>query len=193
MGRQARAAHAHQDLADTRDRGACVADRPCHARRPPRLSRRPRHRERHGQPLPARGLRAAASRAIASPNAYRRATAYRRARGPHPTPRAGVGHIPRTEAAERIWCTLYLDEAGLAARRPGLLGALLARGPAHITRLALLFALLAKARAVDVDHLTAACAWWDYCVASTEIIFADRTGNDTADRIRAELVPGQRR
>ncbi|HLK12373.1 MAG TPA: DUF3987 domain-containing protein [Candidatus Binatia bacterium] len=102
-----------------------------------------------------------------------------------------IGHVPRTEAAEALWCKLYLDEKGLAAKRPGLLGALLARGPAHLTRLELIFALLASARARDVNHLIAAAAWWDYCVASAEVIFADRTGNDAADRIRAELLPGE--
>jgi hypothetical protein len=70
----------------------------------------------------------------------------------------GVGFLPRTTGAERLWCQLYPK---LSTERPGLEGALLARGPAHVIRLAALFALLEKATAVDVPHLTAATAWWD--------------------------------
>ncbi len=57
-------------------------------------------------------------------------------------------------------------------------------------RLAALFALLAQATAVDVPHLTAATAWWDYVVESVGIVFTERTGNSVADRIKAEMLPG---
>jgi hypothetical protein len=57
-------------------------------------------------------------------------------------------------------------------------------------RLAALFALLGRASAVDVPHLKAAAAWWDYVEDSVEIVFADRTGNSVADRIKAEMLPG---
>ena len=57
-------------------------------------------------------------------------------------------------------------------------------------RLAALFALLSKATAVEVPHLMAALAWWEYVITSVEIVFADRTGNTVADRIRAEMLPG---
>jgi hypothetical protein len=99
----------------------------------------------------------------------------------------GVGFLPRTAGAERLWCQLYPK---LSAERPGLQGALLARGPAHVMRLGALFALLEKATAVDVPNLTAAMAWWDYVVDSVGIVFADRTGNSVADRIKAEMLPG---
>ena len=98
-----------------------------------------------------------------------------------------VGCLPRTAAAERLWCELYPE---LSTEQPGLSGALLARGPAHVMRLAALFALLAKAPAVDVPHLTAAAAWWDYVTDSVGIVFADRTGHLVADRIKAEMLPG---
>jgi hypothetical protein len=98
-----------------------------------------------------------------------------------------LGPCARTPAAERVWCDLYPE---VSRHRPGLLGALLARGPAHLVRLGLIFSMLARARAVDEQHLTAAAAWLDYCSASTAIIFANRTGNDAADRIRAEMLVG---
>ncbi len=98
-----------------------------------------------------------------------------------------VDLLPRTTAAERLWYELY---PALSTDRPGLAGALLARGPAHVMRLAALFALLAQATAVDVPHLTAATAWWDYVVESVGIVFTERTGNSVADRIKAEMLPG---
>jgi hypothetical protein len=100
----------------------------------------------------------------------------------------GVGELRRTPAAENLWCQRYPE---LTADRPGLLGALLARGAPHVVRLSAIFAVLDLARAIDVAHLTAALTWWDYCQASAEVIFADRTGNDTADRIRTEMLSGQ--
>jgi hypothetical protein len=98
------------------------------------------------------------------------------------------GELRRTEAAEDLWCTVYPT---LTAVRPGLAGALLARGTAHVTRLSALFALLALAPLIDAEHLTAALSWWDYSVASVETIFADRTGNAEADRIKAEMLSGE--
>jgi hypothetical protein len=100
----------------------------------------------------------------------------------------GIGYIGRTPEATALWETLY---PALSEGRPGLVGALLARGPAHVTRLSSLISLLSQARAVDVPHLTAASAWWDYNVASIERIFAGRTGLDEADRILAAMMPGQ--
>jgi hypothetical protein len=112
--------------------------------------------------------------------AARTAAALRRARA--------VGFLTRTARAERLWCEVYPH---LSAEQPGLRGALLARASAHVMRLAALIALLAEAAVVDVPHLTAALAWWDYVVASVDVIFHDRTGNAEADRIKAEMLPGQ--
>src|SRR5262249_33729197 len=91
-------------------------------------------------------------------------------------------------AAAAAWNALYPT---LRQERPGLLGALLARGPAHVARLSALFALCDRRAAVDLPHLQAAAAWWRYATASTEVIFANRTGLDAADRIRTEMLPGQ--
>jgi hypothetical protein len=80
----------------------------------------------------------------------------------------------------------------LTVGRPGLHGALLARGPAHVVRLSELFALLALSNSIKAAHLEWALAWWDYNVKSVEMIFSDRTGNADADRIKAELLPGEK-
>jgi hypothetical protein len=100
-----------------------------------------------------------------------------------------VQTLRRTERAADLWCTLYPE---VKKPRPGLRGKLLARGAAHVTRLSCLFALLDRSALVDVAHLRAAAAWWDYVVESVDVIFAGRTGDDVADRIRTEMLPGQR-
>jgi hypothetical protein len=99
-----------------------------------------------------------------------------------------IGCIRRTPRAAELWKDLYPE---LSKGRPGLVGTLLARGPAHVTRLSTLFALLDRTCEVDVPHLTSAAAWWEYNVKSVEIIFAGRTGSDAADRIKAEMLPGE--
>jgi Protein of unknown function (DUF3987) len=96
--------------------------------------------------------------------------------------------IRRTPAAERLWAEIYPT---LTADQPGLLGKLLARSEAHVARLSALYALCALSPQIDVEHLKSALALWDYCESSTRLIFANRTGDDTADRIRSELLPGQ--
>jgi hypothetical protein len=54
-----------------------------------------------------------------------------------------------------------------------------------------MIAVGSQAASIDVPHLTAALAWWDYVTASVGIIFSDRTGNAEADRIRTEMLPGE--
>ena len=99
-----------------------------------------------------------------------------------------VGEMRRTPAAAALWGHIYPT---LTADRPGLLGQLLARSEAHVTRLSALYALSAQQAEIDVEHLEAALALWDYIEASTEIVFGDRTGNEVADRIRSEMAPGE--
>jgi hypothetical protein len=100
----------------------------------------------------------------------------------------GIALVERTAAARALWCERYPT---LTVDRPDLTGALLARGPGHVTRLATLFALLTPAPRVDVEHLESALAWWEYGRQSVAFVFGDRTGNVTADRLRAEIMPGQ--
>jgi hypothetical protein len=100
----------------------------------------------------------------------------------------GCGEISRTPEAEEFWTHLY---PALTADRPGLVGKLLARAEAHVARLSALYALLAQTRAISMDHLMSALAVWEYCARSVERVFAERTGLDAADRIKAEMLPGQ--
>jgi hypothetical protein len=88
------------------------------------------------------------------------------------------------DEARACWCEFYEKEA---VERPGMLGAITARGEAQVVRLTLLYALLDQKAAMGVEHLKAAIALWDYCKASTRHIFGDRLGDATADTILAAL------
>jgi hypothetical protein len=61
------------------------------------------------------------------------------------------------------------------------------RAEAHVVRLAVIYAVLDSAEAIDVEHLQAALAVWDYCFQSAAYIFGDSTGNPTADKVLARL------
>lgn len=88
------------------------------------------------------------------------------------------------EAARPLWVRAY---DALAIERPGLLGAITQRAEAQVVRLALLYALLDGAAVIEVPHLKAALAVWDYCERSASYIFGDAIGDSTADRILDEL------
>jgi hypothetical protein len=95
-----------------------------------------------------------------------------------------VGRVRMTDAAARKWELLYED---LSAEQPGLLGAIIARAEAQTIRLAMLYALLDLRDRIDVDHLAAALAIWEYCEASAAYIFGDAVGDPVADDILRAL------
>lgn len=99
-----------------------------------------------------------------------------------------AGELRFTAAAADRWEALYTERA--ERRRYGLTGALTARAEAHIARLALLYALLDQADDIDVVHLAAGEAVWDYAERSARHIFGDSTGDPLADYIRGFLRDG---
>jgi hypothetical protein len=86
--------------------------------------------------------------------------------------------------AELVWRRLY---AALDKDIPGILGVLTARAPAHILRLSSIYAALDCSPVVEVVHLNAAIAIWDYSASSCRYIFGRSTGDRKADRIYEEL------
>ena len=82
--------------------------------------------------------------------------------------------------AREIWHEVYEE---LSEGKPGLLGAVTARGEAHAVRLALTYALLDRATEIKTEHLMAALAVWEYCERSAAWIFGEATGDPVADRI----------
>lgn len=94
------------------------------------------------------------------------------------------GLVGFTPVAADLWASEY---AGLNLDRPGTLGDVTSRAPAHVRRLALIYALLDNAGDVDVAHLRAALAVWCYCLASAEFIFGglNPVAREVHERLRA--------
>jgi hypothetical protein len=89
-----------------------------------------------------------------------------------------ASEITRNEEARAIWHKVY---GPLSEGRPGLAGALLARGEAHVMRLALLYALLDRSTVIEAPHLLAALALWEYVERSVYFVFGDSLGDPVAD------------
>jgi hypothetical protein len=87
--------------------------------------------------------------------------------------------------AERAWIEIY---PALSEGKPGLLGAMIARGEAQVIRLAMLYAALDGAGGeIRPEHLNAALAVWEYCEQSARWTFGGRLGDPLADTILEAL------
>lgn len=75
----------------------------------------------------------------------------------------------------------------LTADRPGLYGAMTARAEAQAARLASVYAVLDCSSTIEISHLRAALAVWDYCQDTCFYIFGKYLGDHVADRILSEL------
>lgn len=91
-----------------------------------------------------------------------------------------LGELDRTEETWQAWEQVYEP---LTAGRGGLLGAMLARGAAHVTRLSLLYAMLDGDDLIRPEHHAAALAVWRYAEQSASLIFGDLLGDPVADAI----------
>ena len=96
-------------------------------------------------------------------------------------PRAEVG---MTAAARERWTAEY---PALTASGDRLTDHMTARAEAQVIRLALIYALLDQAGAIDVAHLEAALTLWRFCKASSDYIFGELTGDAPADAILRAL------
>jgi hypothetical protein len=90
-----------------------------------------------------------------------------------------------SDAAWASWLTFYNN---VNDDTHGLVGALTARSEAHVTRLALIYAVADRAELVRLEHLQAALAVWDYCVRSVAWVWGDVLGHRDADRILDALT-----
>jgi hypothetical protein len=89
------------------------------------------------------------------------------------------GCLRRTPAADQRWADLYNlmgdDDP------PGLLGAAIARAEAQCLRISIAYAIADGADSIDLDHLEAAWALWNYCRATAALIFPPKT--DDRDKL----------
>ncbi len=95
-----------------------------------------------------------------------------------------IGRVTMSPEAAEGWEKTYPQ---LSADRPGLLGALTARAEAQVVRLAMIYALWDGKARIDLQHLMAAMAVWEFASASVEYIFGDSLGNVVADAILSAL------
>ena len=95
-----------------------------------------------------------------------------------------VGRVEMTDDARSKWAAVY---PALSAGKPGLLGAVIARAEAQTVRLALIYSLLDGSDRIDLPHLEAALAVWEYCELSAAHIFGDAVGDPVADDILRAL------
>jgi hypothetical protein len=95
-----------------------------------------------------------------------------------------IGEMCRDVEAETWWAQLYDD---LSEGQPGLFGAITARAEVQVMRLAAIYAALDGMSLIEVPHIKAALAIWQYCEASARYIFGDSTGDPVADRILSAL------
>jgi hypothetical protein len=94
------------------------------------------------------------------------------------------GRLMRDQDCRELWHDVY---PRLSTARPGLAGAMTARALAHVTRLSMLYAILDRSGWIQVPHLRAALACWEYAAASVAYVFGDSLGNDVADEVLDQL------
>ena len=92
--------------------------------------------------------------------------------------------ITRTDEAREHWRAVYPD---LTRARRGVVGAVCNRAPAHVLRLACLYALADASAVIQVKHQQAAQALWTYAETSAMTILGLRTGHRLADYLLALL------
>ncbi len=90
----------------------------------------------------------------------------------------------RDPAASKLWNSYY---ATLSQDRPGLHSTATGRAEAQVLRLSALYAALDCSPIIQLPHLQAALALWDYCSASAASLFGTCVGDSIADRIREAL------
>jgi len=93
-------------------------------------------------------------------------------------------HITLTEQAWELWDDIYAE---LSQEQAGLLGAITARAEPLVLRLAMIYALMDSTAEIDVPHLMAGCAVWEYCQQSAAWIFGDRLGDPDGDVLLSHL------
>ncbi len=81
-----------------------------------------------------------------------------------------IERMTRSTECSLLWKKVYPI---LGAEKCGVWDAMTARAEAQVVRLSLLYALLDGSSTIEVDHLNAALAVWDYCDQSAKLLFDD--------------------
>jgi DNA replicative helicase MCM subunit Mcm2 (Cdc46/Mcm family) len=95
--------------------------------------------------------------------------------------------IVRVQMTEETRARWNIEYPALVKSGTNLTDHITARAEAQVVRLALVYALLDQAPAIEITHLEAALALWRFCQASTRYVFGDLTGDSTGDAILKAL------
>lgn len=98
---------------------------------------------------------------------------------------AGPARFERTPAAADYWPQVYRALAD--AEEDGPVGEVLARAPAYVLRLALLYALIDGHGAIDTPHIRAGLAIVKYAIDTARDVFGTAAGNTDLDKLTAAL------
>lgn len=98
----------------------------------------------------------------------------------------GIQEMRRTPAAEREWERLYAEMDVDARLARGPVADLTARSEAHVLRLSVVYALLDSRVAIDVEHVRAAYALWQYSRESLDYIFG--FGDPVIEKLWSSVV-----
>jgi len=97
-----------------------------------------------------------------------------------------IDEMSMSPDAVKFWTEWYNEN--FKKEKTGIMGAITDRDEPHILRLACIYALLDKTSLLEVEHIKAAMALWEFCERSIEYIFQYTTGNPLADGILDLLV-----
>jgi hypothetical protein len=98
-----------------------------------------------------------------------------------------IGRVTMTDAAAAAWSEVY---GSLGENTEGLAAEVTARAAPQVIRIALIYAVLDNSTVIDVPHLKAALAVWEYCEESARQIFRDAIGDPVTDTILVALRRG---
>lgn len=94
----------------------------------------------------------------------------------------------RSEKADEYWSDIYEE---LVCRPDGVWGEVTRRAAAQVVRLSMIYALLDGKDEIDLKHMMAAKALWDYCDQSARWAFEGRAYGEHAQRILDALQYGE--
>jgi len=101
---------------------------------------------------------------------------------------AGSFQVERNDEASQYWHEIYPD---LTSERNGRWGTSTSRGAPQVVRLSLLFCVLDGKKTIELPHLEAAKAVWDYCCSSARWVFEDFQFSQNAKKLIAALSHGE--
>jgi hypothetical protein len=88
--------------------------------------------------------------------------------------------VARDPQAEELWQQVYPQ---LTSDRFGLFGVITQRAAPQVLRLSMIYALMDCSYTIDLPHLRAALALWEYSEQSVKMIFEEMTGDQNVDLV----------